>query len=185
MSGLTPFQTIGPFFEVLLRTRVASRQTAAEASGNRITIEGVVRDGGGHPVVDALIEVWQADGQGRYDHPDGDGSSPDPQFFGYGWCETDEDGCFRFETVKPAAVPAPDGGRQAPHILVSVMARGILTRLITRAYFDDEDANTGDSILLLVPGERRQTLIARMVDTRTYRFDIRLQGSGETVFFDV
>lgn len=177
MSGLTPFQTIGPFFEVLLRTRVASRQTADEVNGTRITVEGVVHDGAGHPVVDALIEVWQADGQGRYDH--------DSQVFGYGWCETDQDGRFRFETVKPAAVPAPDGGRQAPHILVSVMARGVLTRLITRLYFDDEDATASDAILQLVPQERRQTLIARMVDTATYRFDIRLQGSGETVFFDV
>lgn len=177
MSGLTPFQTIGPFFEVLLRTRVASRQTAGEVNGTRITVEGVVYDGAGHPIVDALIEVWQADGQGRYDH--------DAQVFGYGWCETDQDGRFRFETVKPAAVPAPDGGRQAPHILVSVMARGVLTRLITRLYFDDENATASDAILQLVPQERRQTLIARMVDKATYRFDIRLQGSGETVFFDV
>ena len=185
MSGLTPFQTIGPFFEVLLRTRIASRQTADAVSGTGITVEGKVYDGAGDPVVDALIEVWQADGQGRYDHPDVDGSSSDPQVFGYGWCETDQDGRFRFETVKPAAVPAPDGGRQAPHILVSVMARGVLTRLITRLYFDDEDANASDSILQLVPQERRRTVIATMVDTATYRFDIRLQGSGETVFFDV
>jgi protocatechuate 3,4-dioxygenase alpha subunit len=114
-----------------------------------------------------LIEIWQADNS----H--------------YGWSHTDESGSFRFEINKPAPVPGPDGRDQAPHVLVSVMARGVLTRYVTRAYFDDEDANRSDAILNLVPAGRRKTLIARMTAPGWYHFDIRIQGEDETVFFDV
>jgi protocatechuate 3,4-dioxygenase alpha subunit len=106
-------------------------------------------------------------------------------FHGYGWAHTQADGGFRFETIKPGRVPGPDGREQAPHIMVSVMARGILTRFITRIYFEDEAANVEDAILALVPENRRDTLIARCTADGQYTFNLVMQGSGETVFFDV
>ena len=135
---------------------------------------------------DALVETWQADGNGRYRHPDDRRAQPvDPTFSGYGWAHTRADGGFTFETIKPGRVPGPDGGEQAPHVLVSVMARGILTRFVTRMYFEDEASNAQDAILALVPEARRQTLIARRSGEGRYRFDLVMQGPGETVFFDV
>jgi protocatechuate 3,4-dioxygenase alpha subunit len=183
---LTPFQTVGPFFEVLLRRREPCRQTSESTEGLRIRIEGVLADGEGQPISDALIETWQADARGRYRHPDDPrGAETDPAFQGYGWCHTDEEGRFHFETIKPGTVAAPDGRTQAPHVLVSVMARGVLTRYVTRVYFEDEAANAGDAVLALVPRDRRGTLVAPRVEPGVYRFDIRVQGGRETVFFDV
>jgi protocatechuate 3,4-dioxygenase alpha subunit len=156
-----------------------------ETRGQRISIEGVLYDGAGAPIPDGLVEIWQADADGRYAHPDDPrGTSADPSFYGYGWRHTGDAGEFRFDTIKPGRVAAPGGDRQAPHILVSVMGRGILTRFITRLYFDDEAANAQDAILQLVPEARRQTLIAHTTSPGQYRFDIRLQGGNETVFFD-
>ena len=143
-------------------------------------------DGGGQPIRDGLVETWQADDSGRYPHSDnGTRQESDPEFFGYGWSRTEGDGRFRFDSIKPGSVAAPDGRFQAPHVLVSVMARGILTRYITRMYFEDEAANESDPILERVPAARRQTLVARRVADGTYQFDIRVQGPDETVFFDV
>jgi protocatechuate 3,4-dioxygenase, alpha subunit len=186
MAGITPSQTVGPYFGILLRGRAECRQVTAATSGARIVIEGRLFDGAGSVIPDALVETWQADANGRYRHPDDCRPQKiDPAFSGYGWAHTRDDGGYRFETIKPGRVPAPDGGNQAPHVVVSVMARGILTRFITRIYFDDEGANANDPILALVPAERRQTLIARRIEDGHYLFDIVMQGPRETVFFDV
>ncbi|MBK5189860.1 MAG: protocatechuate 3,4-dioxygenase subunit alpha, partial [Gemmatimonadaceae bacterium] len=118
--------------------------------------------------------------------PDDHQSKPlDPNFTGYGRAPTDDDGRFAIETVMPGRVPGPDGTQQAPHLLLSILARGILTRLVTRVYFEDETSTAEDPILALVPADRRATLIAQRVGDDRYRFDLTLQGEGETVFFDV
>ena len=185
MTAITGFQTVGPFFEVVLRTRAEMRMVRPDTRGERITIEGVLLDGASVPIADGFVEIWQADADGRYAHPeDPRGADADPSFSGYGWRHTTEDGGFRFDTIKPGAVPGPGGRMQAPHIMVSVMGRGILTRFITRLYFEGETANDRDVILALVPAARRDTLIARRTAEGRYRFDIRIQGPGETVFFD-
>lgn len=199
--GVSPFQTVGPFFNMFLRNRVPLVMVTPETRGQRISIEGVLYDGAGAPIPDGLVEIWQADADGRYAHPDDPrGTTADPSFYGYGWRHTGAAGDFRFDTIKPGRIAAlsashgashgaapdgaPDGDAQAPHILVSVMGRGILTRFITRLYFDDETANARDAVLQLVPEARRQTLVARTTSPGQYRFDIRLQGADETVFFD-
>jgi len=187
--GVSAFQTVGPFFDIFLRNRVPLRMVTPETRGQRISIDGVLYDGAGTVIPDGLVEIWQADADGRYAHPeDPRGASADPSFYGYGWRHTDSEGGFHFDTIKPgrtaALGAAPGGKQQAPHILVSVMGRGILTRFITRLYFDDEAANAEDAILQLVPEARRQTLVARTTAPGHYRFDIRLQGGNETVFFD-
>jgi protocatechuate 3,4-dioxygenase alpha subunit len=166
----TPSQTVGPFFNIGLPGRDHSELVATGG----LRLEGVVYDGEGEPVVDALIEIWQADQSGRY--PDGSTS-----FRGFGRCETDEQGRYWFVTVKPGACD----GVQAPHINVSVFARGLLKRVPTRIYFPDEaEANEADPVLASVDPERRSTLVARE-DGEVLRFDIHLQGDDETVFFDV
>ena len=187
MKALTPFQTIGPFFDVLLRSRAPSRQVTDGTTGERVTIEGALYDGAGEPVPDGLIETWQADSNGRFAHPEDKRDDPaaDPKFAAHGWSGTDASGEFVIETIKPGPVPSPDRRGQAPHILIGVLARGILTRYVTRLYFDDEPATDSDPILALVPSRRRPTLIARSIGSGRYRFDIRLQGPAETVFFDV
>ena len=184
---LTPFQPVGPYFHVMLRDEppgVASLVTA-DTRGERIVIEGAVRDGAGKPVTDALVEIWQADAGGRYGHP-GDPGSPlaDASFGGYGRVATDREGRFRFETIRPGRVPGPDARLQAPHVLVSLFAPGIVTRCWTRIYFEDEASNAADAVLELVPTARRDTLLARLTAPGCYVFDIILQGSGETVFFE-
>jgi protocatechuate 3,4-dioxygenase alpha subunit len=154
--------------------------------GLHIRVEGCVVDGDGKVLPDALVEIWQADDQGRYAHPADRRQQASNSFRGFGRCPTDKDGRFCFETIKPGAVPGPDGTTQAPHINVGVFSRGILKRLFTRIYFADEPANARDPILALVPAERRSTLMARpeAKNPSVFRFDIRLQGADETVFFD-
>lgn len=189
---LTASQTVGPFFSPGLLRDDTRRNVLAgpETAGERIRIEGRVLDGDGLPVPDAMIEIWQANAHGRYNHPADRGPAPlDASFAGFGRSGTDEDGGYWFETVKPGPVPF-DGERvQAPHICVTVFARGLLNHAVTRLYFEDEPANSADPILQLVPEERRATLLARpelvgggMV---VYRFDIVLQGAGETAFFNL
>ena len=183
MMGLTPFNTVGPFFKVMLRDRPeGSDSLVTDATrGERITIEGRLTDGGGAPILDGLVEIWQADAEGRYRHPgDPRGGDADPHFTGFGRVSTGVDGTFAFDTIKPGIVSE----EQAPHILVSVLARGIMTRCWTRLYFEDEDLNRTDPTLALVPAGRRDTLLARKVTDGRYRFDIVLQGERETVFFD-
>jgi protocatechuate 3,4-dioxygenase alpha subunit len=186
MAELTPFQTVGPFFAICLSEVGCARSATETAIGRHITIEGTVRDGAGAVVPDSLVEIWQANAAGRYAHPDDHQSKPlDPNFTGYVRAPTDDDGRFVIETVMPGRVPGPDGTLQAPHLLIGILARGILTRLVTRIYFDDEPSTREDPILSLVPAERRQTLIARHQGDDRYRFELTLQGEGETVFFDV
>ncbi len=190
---LTSSQTVGPFFAPALLRADALRQVliGSETVGERIRIEGRVLDGDGLPVPDAMVEIWQANAHGRYNHPaDTDSATLDPSFLGYGRSGTDEDGNYWFETIKPGAVPF-DARRQrlqAPHISVTIFARGLLNHLVTRLYFEGEPANAGDVVLQCVPEERRETLLARRESDgkmSVYHFDIVLQGAGETAFFNL
>jgi protocatechuate 3,4-dioxygenase, alpha subunit len=186
VSELTPFQTLGPFFDFGLVIRDGGNIAQPGAQGRHVLIEGVVRDGEGAVVPDALIEVWQANAGGKYRHPaDAQDRPLDPAVDGFGRVATDDSGHFSFKTVVPGRVPGPDGKLQAPHLAVGVLARGVLTRLVTRLYFADEPSNADDPILALVPAERRVTLLAKRMAADRYRFDLKLQGEGETVFFDV
>ena len=186
MPDPTPSQTVGPFFHHALPFEGGGILVRPGTQGQRIVIEGTVRDGAGAPAADVLIESWQADAGGRYHHPEDRQPQPmDEAFDGFGRVPTSDDGRFAIETVKPGAVPGPRGRAQAPHLVLGILGRGLLTRLITRLYFDDEAANAQDPILELVPAERRRTLVARRVAEGRYHFDIVLQGQDETVFFDV
>jgi protocatechuate 3,4-dioxygenase, alpha subunit len=183
MSSPTPSQTVGPYFGLKLGGNTVL--AGPEANGERIRIEGQVFDGDGTFVEDALVEIWQADAGGRYPQLD----NRSPGFTGFGRVETDPTtGMYWFETIKPGRVPDPEGELQAPHLVMVVQGRGMLRPVFTRLYFSDEmEANKVDLILGMVPPERRSTLFAdpvRSEDRKVYRFDVRLQGAGETVFFD-
>lgn len=190
--ALTPSQTVGPFFEGCL-LREDRKYTFVLATpgteGTRVNLTGYVYDGDGQPITDAIIEIWQANGEGRYSQADVVGDMPlDTEFTGFGRAGTDENGAYVFETIKPGAVPFDMERMQAPHVCVAVFARGLLNHLFTRLYFADEQANESDPVLGYVPAERRATLIAQPVEgegVTTYRFDIVLQGAGETVFFNL
>ena len=183
----TPSQTVGPFFGPSLIEAGSQKLVQPETRGDRITIEGRVTDGDGAPVTDAMLEIWQANAEGRYDHIEDDQEKLlDPTFHGYGRAATDSRGEFRFETIKPGAVPGTDGVLQAPHINVSIFARGLLKRLCTRIYFPGDPLNETDLVLITIAPERRKTLIASGTsDPTVLRFDIVLQGANETVFFDI
>ena len=186
MRGLTPFQTLGPFFDFGLVLPDGAVVAQPTATGRHVTVVGTVRDGAGDALPDALIEVWQANAAGKYTHPADEQATPvDPACDGFGRVATDVLGQFEFSTVIPGRVPGPDGTLQAPHLAIGFLARGLLTRLVTRLYFDDEPSNSEDPVLALVPAERRSTLIARGEGANRFRFDIMLQGPDETVFFDV
>ena len=182
----TPSQTIGPFFKPALIRSGQESLVTPKSRGERIRIEGRVLDGDSAPVSDAMIELWQANADGRYDHPDDSQEKLlDPDFHGFGRAATDEGGCFRFDTIKPGAVPGIGIVLQAPHINVSIFARGLLKRLVTRIYFPDDPLNATDAVLNSVAPERRATLVARIERPGVVGFDIVLQGENETVFFDV
>lgn len=184
----TTSHTVGPFFTIGL-TRLNQADLAGPGvAGERVAIEGRVLDGDGQPVPDALVELWQANSQGKYAHPEDKQEKPvEPGFKGYGRQPTDDAGKFRFTTIKPGPVPGPDGKPQAPHIAVTVFARGLQRRLVTRIYFPDEPANTADFALNRVDPARRATLIAKKVagQSGVLEWDVVLQGPGETVFFDI
>lgn len=188
-SGSTPSQTVGPFFHLGLLREDWSRLVKLDHP-SAIRIHGTVYDGAGEVVPDAMIELWQADATGHYAHPeDGrEGSPPEDGSTGFGRCGADDAGHFEFVTVKPGSVPGPGGGEswQAPHINVSVFARGLLKRLVTRVYFSDEDeANAADPVLASIEDpDFRATLVARAEDGG-YIFDVHLQGENQTAFFDV
>ena len=195
-QGLTPSQTVGPFFKYGLTPNgqyawndaFTSNLVTPDTSGDRIRILGKVVDGDGQPVPDCMLEIWQADAQGRFADPQDKRALPNATFRGFGRCGTDANGDYAFDTIKPGAVPDPDGKPQAPHILVAVFARGLLLHNYTRIYFDGEAGNAGDPVLALVPPDRRPTLIASREPGNSnpvYRFDIRLPGDDETVFFDI
>ena len=195
MAGLTPSQTVGPYFAYGLtpgnkyawNDAFSNDLVTADASGDRIRVTGQVFDGDGALVPDAMLEIWQANAQGRFADPQDKRALPNAGFKGFGRCGTSAKGEFVFDTIKPGSVLDPDGKPQAPHILLAVFARGMLLHLYTRIYFDDEAAgNAADPVLALVPAERRTTLIAkRGASGAVYRFDVHLQGDNETVFFDV
>lgn len=200
--GQTPWQTVGPFFHYGLPWKggadlvgtseigarpelmpaehyvLASPNPKGEIAGETIVLEGAVIDADGQVIPDAMVEIWQADAAGRY-------AEGNTGFIGFGRSSTSEDGVYRFRTVRPGAI----GEGHAPHIAVGVFGRGLLKRLVTRAYFEGDAANASDAILDLVPAQRRDTLIARRVGEEdgaaVWRFDIILQGEGETVFFDI
>ena len=191
----TAAQTVGPFFAYGLtpeqygypfRALVGAVLVDDETPGERIRIVGRVLDGAGEPVPDAMIEIWQADAEGRYAHP-ADRRGSNLPFTGFGRCGTgtDPDNRFAFETIKPG----PIGDGQAPHVNVILFMRGMLCHVYTRIYFDDEDAaNARDPMLASVEEARRHTLIAARQTTPVgpvYRFDLRMQGPDETVFFGV
>jgi protocatechuate 3,4-dioxygenase, alpha subunit len=174
MSELeTPSQTIGPYLGIGLPWPDGPDVVPAGAPG-AFWIRGTVYDGAGAVVPDALVETWQADPDGRF------GGS----FRGFGRCATDDDGRYAIRTRRPGPVPAPGGEPQAPHLDVSVFARGLLNRVVTRIYFAGEEANDADPVLRSVPAERRPTLLAT-AEGGDHRFDIHLQGPDETVFFDL
>jgi protocatechuate 3,4-dioxygenase alpha subunit len=189
---LTSSQTVGPFFHDCLMREDARFDAlcAPGTEGTRIRVEGRVIDGDGQPVPDAVLEVWQANAHGRYNHPADRRDLPlDRAFTGYGRIATDTDGRYGFTTVKPGAVPFDAERRQAPHLSVVVLGRGLLNHLYTRFYFDDESANDADPVLERVPADRRATLVARREESAggdiRYHMDVVLQGANETVFFDL
>ncbi|MDG2269896.1 MAG: protocatechuate 3,4-dioxygenase subunit alpha [Alphaproteobacteria bacterium] len=196
--GQTPSQTVGPFFAYSLVPEqynysfnsIADGQMVDDTTeGQRIRILGHVYDGAGDLVPDAIIEIWQANSHGRYNHPADDRKDNllDPNFKGFGrmGTGTTPDNRFVFDTIKPGSVD----GAQAPHLNVVVLMRGLLLHAYTRIYFSDEsEANAADPVLSSVPDDRCETLIAQRdveLPGRVYRFDIHMQGDRETVFFDV
>jgi protocatechuate 3,4-dioxygenase alpha subunit len=196
VKGITPSQTVGPFFKYGLTPNgkydwndaFTSNLVTPETSGERIRVQGRVFDGDGAPVSDAMLEIWQADAQGRFSDPQDKRAPPNSTFKGFGRCGTDANGDYAFDTIRPGPVPDPDGKPQAPHLLLAIFARGMLLHLYTRIYFDGEAANSADPVMALVPADRRATLIAQRepgAGNAVYRFDIRLQGDNETVFFDI
>jgi len=183
----TTSQTVGPFFSIGLHWLNQNDLAAAGVSGERVTIQGRIRDGDGNGVPDAYLEIWQANAHGKYAHPeDTQKKILEPGFSGYGRVPTDREGMFRFTTIKPGPVPGPGDEDQAPHLLVSVFMRGLLRRLTTRIYFPDDPRNAADYILSLVEPERRATLIARRTSqTGVLEWNVVLHGGDETVFFDL
>lgn len=195
----SPSQTAGPYVHIgctpnfsgidgVYADDPGSSMVNDKTRGDRITIRGSVFDGVGAPLRDALVEIWQADAAGLYNSPRESRGQADPNFTGWGRSPGDmETGEFVFETVKPGAVPYPDGRMQAPHITFWIVARGINIGLHTRLYFDDEaEANASDPILSRIEHRQRvETLIAKSEPAGEYRFDIYLQGSAETIFFDI
>lgn len=169
-------QTAGPYLAIGFAA-LARADIASDAHGPVVTLEGRLLDGDGVAIADGAVEIWQAGPNGRYD---------DPAFRGFGRVLTDEQGGFRFRTVKPGAVPGPGGVMQAPHLAVTVFMRGSLRHLHSRVYFPDEPGNAADPLLARVPADRRATLVAQAIgaDASHLRWDIRLQGEAETVFLD-
>jgi protocatechuate 3,4-dioxygenase alpha subunit len=195
-QGVTPSQTVGPYFAYGLTSQgkydwndaFGNNLVTADTSGERIRVEGRVFDGDGAPMPDCMLEIWQADAQGRFADPQDQRALPNSSFRGFGRIGTDANGGYAFDTIKPGQVADPDGKPQAPHLVLAVFARGMLLHLYTRVYFDGEAANATDPVLALVPADRRHTLIATRQPgsgNAVYRLDIHMQGDNETVFFDV
>jgi protocatechuate 3,4-dioxygenase alpha subunit len=185
--ALTPSQTVGPFLHIILPWPDGADVVPTDTPG-RIVIRGRVLDGDGNGLPDALVETWQADPHGRFDHPDDPRDAPPvvAGFRGFGRCATATDGGYAIATLKPGPLPDASGGTEAPHIDVSVFARGLLDRVVTRVYFADEpDANAADPVLRSLPDPARARTLFATPEPGGYRFDIHLQGPDETVFFDV
>lgn len=174
---ITPSQTIGPFFRHGLELPGGENLFPASAPGQHIRLGGVLTDGKAQPVSDSLIEFWQPDASGRFSLRR-EGASG-----GFGRVQTDAAGRYTVNTILPGQVAGPDGRLQAPHVLVMIFARGLVRHLVTRVYFDGEPANKDDAVLALC-GARARTLIARCDKAGDYAWNISLQGTGETVFFE-
>jgi protocatechuate 3,4-dioxygenase alpha subunit len=182
---LTPSQTIGPFYFGTLIKAYRHDLAPPGVAGERIDIVLSLHDADGAVVPDGLFEIWQANSHGRYNHPEDRRNLPlDPGFDGFGRASTYTDGCSHFSTVKPGRVPWPEGGLQAPHVNVSIFARGLLNRLATRLYFEGDSANAEDPVLKSIEPKRRATLLAKRGAKGTWRLPIHLGGPNETVFFD-
>ncbi|WP_322780424.1 protocatechuate 3,4-dioxygenase subunit alpha [Frankia sp. Cas4] len=186
LLGSTPSQTVGPYLAIVLAWADGSNVVAPGTAG-LLTITGRLIDGAGDGVPDGLIEIWQADPAGRFNHPDDPrGARAHIGFRGFGRCPTESDGTFVFHTLKPEPLPAGDGGTEAPHLDVSVFARGLLHRLVTRIYFPDEAAaNATDPVLGGLEPAQRRLLTAVEQENGGLRFDIRIQGHDETPFFAI
>lgn len=186
MYPQSPSQTVGPFFAFGLISGDENKLVNDQTAGQRITLTGQLFDGDGAPVLDGLIEIWQPDTNGHFNHPnDPNQAKADPNFAGFGRSQTEDAGTFRFDTIKPGSIPNIDGA--APYINLRVFARGMLIHAVTRIYFADEAANASDPVLANVDPARRDTLIAQPESAAggvVYRFDLHLQGDNETVFFD-
>ena len=181
----TTSQTIGPFLRIGLEWMVIEDLAPKGVAGERLQLQGRVVDGEGKPVNDAAIEIWQANSQGKYASAEDTQNKPlDAAFRGYGRSLTDAGGNFRFRSIKPGRVPGPQGRPQAPHLLVTIFMRGLLKQLVTRMYFPGDPANAEDPVLALVPEKRRATLIAEQKGEGVLEWNVVLQGSNETVFFD-
>src|ERR1700757_4728139 len=211
LFGQTPSQTVGPFFHYGLPWKGGADLAGQSGMGARpdlfpedhyvlnissptgtpqgevIEIAGRVTDGAGAIVADAMIEIWQANAAGRYASTDDDRDDVplDPNFIGFGRAATDKDGVYRFRTIRPGSVPGLGNSLQAPHLALSVFARGVLKRLVTRCYFADAEGNDTDPVLNAVPEARRGTLIAQRKDDGSWWLDIVLSGQDETVFFEL
>lgn len=184
-SGLTPSQTIGPFYFGTLIKAYRADLAPPTVAGERVDLVLTLHDAGGAIVPDGLFEVWQANSHGRYNHPEDRRNLPlDAGFDGFGRASTDTQGSARFSTIKPGRVPWPDGGLQAPHINLSIFARGLLNRLATRLYFEGDPALAEDPVLKSIEPARRATLLARRDAEGAWRLPIHLGGANETVFFD-
>jgi protocatechuate 3,4-dioxygenase, alpha subunit len=184
-AALTPSQTAGPYLKIGLIDGPLTNRLVDDTDPRAIRIHGVLLDGAADPVVDGMVEIWQANAAGRYAHPADDRAQKplEEGFLGFGRSGTDDGGRYEFVTVKPGRVPWVDGRLQAPHLLVGVIARGLLKRVVTRMYFPDEEtANAEDPVLLGLEPEERTTLVAHAEDG-ALRFDIVLQGAAETTFF--
>ena len=185
----TPSQTVGPYFRIGMTEKHSVPCIAnPKARGERIWLTCYVIDGDGVGVNDAVVEIWQADGSGKYNHPDDvQEKSCDPECAGFGRMGTEEDGSCVFESIKPGRVPGSGDAWQAPHLNLAVYARGMLKQLYTRIYFAGDPANEQDAVLAMAPAERRETLLAKPDPAHPghWRFDIHLQGDRETVFFDI
>jgi protocatechuate 3,4-dioxygenase alpha subunit len=185
---LTPSQTVGPYLAIALLSGVITPNVVDPADPRAMRIHGTLLDGAGEPVPDGLVEIWQANAAGRYAHPADDREEIplEDGFRGFGRSGTVDRGRFSFVTVKPGRVPWPEGGLQAPHLLVGVFARGLLKRVATRMYFPDEvDANAEDPVLSRLDADAGATLVAVPEGDGSLRFDIRLQGDGHTTLFAV
>jgi protocatechuate 3,4-dioxygenase alpha subunit len=181
----TPSQTIGPFFAVALPW-ADGPDVVPEGTPGAIRIGGRVLDGAGDPVPDALVETWQADPEGRFAHPDDPRGPAASGFRGFGRCATDAQGRWAIRTLKPGPLPAPDGGVEAPHVDVSVFARGLLNRLVTRIYFPDEaEANAADPLLASIQDPAARARLVATAGPDGLRFDVRLQGDQETPFLAI
>ena len=182
----TSSQTIGPYLHIGLTWLITDNIAGPGVTGERVTVSGRIIDGDGNAVSDAIVEIWQANAHGRYAHPDDTRALPlEDAFKGFGRVPTDDNGVFRFTTIKPGKVPAPGGGLQAPHLNVTIFMRGLLKHLITRMYFPGEPANADDPVLASVPADRRATLIALPAGGNgALNWDVVLQGAGEMVFFE-